>query len=113
MHEMKLKEKYFNYMKNGTKRIELRLNDEKRRKIKVGDKIKFIKYPSFDDELIVEVVDLLKYDSFEELISNYDISLLADKSITKEKLLKILEEFYTKEEQEKYGVLGIKIKLDK
>lgn len=40
-HEMKLKAQFFNYIKNGTKRIELRLNDEKRRKIKLGDTIKF------------------------------------------------------------------------
>ena len=28
IHEMKLQPKYFNYILNGTKRIELRLNDE-------------------------------------------------------------------------------------
>lgn len=31
LHQMKLQPEYFNYVKNGTKRIELRLNDEKRR----------------------------------------------------------------------------------
>ena len=35
IHEMKLQEEYFNYIKNGTKRIELRLLDEKRKKIKI------------------------------------------------------------------------------
>lgn len=29
-HEMKLQDKYYNYILNGTKRIELRLYDEKR-----------------------------------------------------------------------------------
>ena len=33
-HEMNLQDKYFNFIKNGTKRIELRLYDEKRRKIR-------------------------------------------------------------------------------
>ena len=42
-HEMKLQPKYFDYILNGTKRIEIRLNDEKRKKIKLGDKIKFLK----------------------------------------------------------------------
>lgn len=41
IHEMKLSPKYYNFIKNGTKRIEIRLNDEKRQKLKVGDKIKF------------------------------------------------------------------------
>ena len=42
-HEMKLQPKNFDYILNGTKRIEIRLNDEKRKKIKLGDKIKFLK----------------------------------------------------------------------
>lgn len=29
MHNMKLQEKYYNYILNGTKRIEIRLYDEK------------------------------------------------------------------------------------
>ncbi|MBR2741341.1 hypothetical protein IKD98_01090 [Candidatus Saccharibacteria bacterium] len=40
-HEMGLQSKYFDYIKNGTKRIELRLFDEKRRQINIGDTIEF------------------------------------------------------------------------
>ena len=36
-HEMGLQSKYFDYIKNDTKRIELRLFDEKRQKIRLGD----------------------------------------------------------------------------
>ena len=32
IHEMKLQSRYYDYILNGTKRIEIRLNDEKRRK---------------------------------------------------------------------------------
>ena len=38
-HILKLQPKYFEYIKNGTKRIELRLYDEKRQKIAIGDTI--------------------------------------------------------------------------
>ena len=41
IHNMKLRSKYFECIKTGTKRIELRLNDEKRSKIKIGDEIIF------------------------------------------------------------------------
>ena len=41
LHKMKLNESPFNRMKKGTKTIEFRLFDEKRQKIKVGDKIEF------------------------------------------------------------------------
>ena len=41
MHEMKLRPKYYDFILNGTKRIEIRLNDEKRKKIKQDDLIEF------------------------------------------------------------------------
>lgn len=108
MHEMNLQDTYYKYIDNGTKRIELRVNDEKRRKIKIGDTITFTNLTT-NEKLLVRVVDLLYYDNFEKLIDDNDIAVLADKSITKEELLNILSEFYTKEEQEEYGVVGIKI----
>jgi ASC-1-like (ASCH) protein len=40
-HILKLKPKYFNYINKGTKIIELRLYDEKRQKISIGDTIIF------------------------------------------------------------------------
>ena len=36
-HQMSLQSKYFDYIKKGTKRKELRLFDEKRQKIRLGD----------------------------------------------------------------------------
>ena len=111
IHEMKLQPKYYNYILNGTKRIELRLNDEKRQIIKVGDKIKFLKEPNLNESFEVKVIELIKYNSFIDLFNDYDISILSNKSMSKEKLLKDLEKFYTKEKQKKYGVVGIKIEL--
>ncbi len=111
IHELKLQPKYYNYILNGTKRIELRLYDEKRQKIKIGDTIKFLKEPNLEESFNVKVVDLLRYNSFDELFKDYDISILSDKSETKENLKEALEEFYTKEKQEQYGVVGIKIEL--
>ena len=46
-HEMNLQPKYFDFIKDGTKRIELRLYDEKRQLIRLGDIIEFTKS---DDE---------------------------------------------------------------
>lgn len=112
-HKMRLHPKYYECMLNGTKRIEVRLNDEKRRLIKIGDTITFYKMPDEKESLSVKVIDLLHYDSFEELLNDYDISIVADKDDTKENLIKILGEFYSKEEQDKYGILGIKIELIK
>lgn len=111
IHEMKLQPKYFNYILNGTKRIELRLNDEKRQTIKVGDTIKFLKEPNLDESFFVKVIELIKYNSFLEMFNDYDISILSDNSMSKEELLNDLEKFYTKEKQQTYGVLGIRFEL--
>ena len=111
IHEMKLQPEYFNFILNGTKRIEIRLNDEKRQNIKLGDKIKFLKEPYLNESFEAQFIGLLRYNSFEEMFKDYDISILSDKSMTKEELISVLEQFYTKEKQEKYGVLGIRIEL--
>ena len=109
LHQLKLQERFFNYIQNGTKRIELRLYDEKRRTINLGDEIEFLKLPDLNDKLRVKVCGLLRYNSFSDLFKDFDISILADKSMSKEELLNVLQEFYTTEEQQKYGVLGIRI----
>ena len=110
-HEMKLQPKYYDFIRYGTKRIELRLLDEKRQKIKVGDTITFLKEPELQESFQAKVIDLLKYNSFEELLNDFPISLLADESMTKEELKNALEQFYPKEKQEQYGVVGIKLDL--
>lgn len=110
-HEMKLQPEYYNFIINGTKRIEIRLNDEKRQLIKIGDIIEFKKEPDLNDSFKAKVVGLLRYASFEDMFKDFDISILADKSMTKKELKNVLEKFYTKEKQMQYGVLGIRIEL--
>ena len=108
-HEMNLQPKYFDFIKNGTKRIELRLYDEKRSKIQLGDIIEFSK--SGNDKLEAEVIGLLRYKNFTDLFEDFDISILADGSMTKQELLDILSEFYTPKKQAEYGVLGIRLQV--
>jgi Uncharacterized conserved protein len=109
VHEMNLQSKYFDFIKDGTKRIELRLYDGKRRSIQLEDIIEFAK---FDDEKFkAEVVGLLRYNSFADLFEDFDISILADSSMTKQELLEVLGEFYSEEKQAEFGVIGIRIKL--
>ena len=108
---MKLQPEYYNFILNGTKRIEIRLYDEKRQGIKLGDTIKFLKEPELSETFNAKVIGLLRYNSFEDMFKDFDISIFADESMTKEELIKVLEQFYTKEKQEQYGVLGIRIEL--
>ncbi len=110
MHKMKLQNDFYHYIKNGTKRIEIRLNDEKRKLIKEKDIIEFENNMN-KEKLKARVIELKIFSSFDELVNFYDISLLADKNYKKEKLIKELNKFYSKDEQNKYGSIAIRIDL--
>ena len=110
-HKMKLQPEYYNFILNGTKRIEIRLFDEKRQQIKIGDTIKILKEPELNESFNAKVIGLLRYNTFEDMFKDFDISVLSDSSMTKEELIAVLEQFYTKEKQKQYGVLEIRIEL--
>lgn len=106
IHKMKLNESPFERIKNGTKTIEFRLYDEKRRKIKIGDKIEFSKLPDLQEVILVDVIDLYREESFEKLFKK----LYTDEEEIKSKT-KSMYNFYSPEKEKEYGVLGIKISL--
>ena len=108
-HKMHLKDPYFSYIKDGTKRIELRLFDDKRRRIDLGDLIEFS--GSNDKSVQARVVGLLHYDSFVDLCKDFNIAILADKAATKDDLMATLNEFYSPEKQVQFGVIGIRFEL--
>lgn len=107
LHKMKLNENPFENIKNGTKTIEFRLYDEKRQKIKIGDKIEFSKLPDLQEQLIVDVIDLYREDSFEKLFRK----LYKDEEEIKLKTNSMYK-YYSPEKEKQYGVLGIIISLD-
>lgn len=112
-HIMKLQPKYFEYIKYGTKKVELRLNDEKRKNIKIGDKIIFKKEPELKEEIYAKIVGITKKRTFKELTDSLNICEYADISENEEEFLQDLYKFYTKEQEEKYGVIGIEIELER
>ena len=57
------------------------------------------------------MIGLLRYKSFADLFEDFDISILADVSMTKQELLEVLGEFYSEKKQAEFGVIGIRIKL--
>ena len=111
VHKMKLNKGPFERIKNGTKTIELRLNDEKRQLLKIKDQIEFTNRENME-QLLVEIKNLYHYPSFDELYKHFDkVSMGYKEDETADP--KDMEEYYTKEEQEKYGVLGIEITVIK
>ncbi len=110
IHEMKLQNQPFISIKNGVKNIEMRLYDEKRKLLAPDDKIRFTNILN-GETILVKVVALHVFASFEELYKHFNkISLGYDKK--EEALPSDMEKYYSKEEQSKYGVVGIEIKVE-
>lgn len=107
IHKMRLVDFAFKEIKSGKKDIEVRLNDEKRQLIQIGDIIEF-SHIDTGEVLRVEVINLYKCNNFKELFDNFDNKRLGLKD---NDTYEIMNHFYTKEEQKKYGALGIEVKL--
>ena len=111
-HIMKLHPDPFAKIKDGSKTIELRLHDEKRQCISIGDTIRFINTESAADAVVVRVRDLFIFDSFEELYKHLP---LMECGYTEEDIHTAspddMEMYYSKEKQRQYGVIGIQISL--
>ena len=110
LHKMKLQEDPFERIKNGTKTVEFRLYDEKRRTIQIGDEIEFSKLPELQEKLLVKGIDLYKEESFEKLFKKVFVGEDKEKIIEK---AKSMNRFYTPEQEKEYGVVGIKIEIIK
>jgi ASC-1-like (ASCH) protein len=96
----------FENIKKGLKKMEIRLYDEKRQKIKKGNIIKIINRENPSQELFVKVIGLSRFPSFKKLFE-----VFGDKINSYEK--KILKRIYSKADEEKYGILVIHFELVK
>ncbi len=102
----------FDKIKNRKKTIEIRLYDEKRRGVKVGDVIVFSRLPDKEEKIKVKVVGLSIFKSFHDLISHFDKSKFGhDQALSIEDQIQLQREHYTPEEEKQNGVVGIHIKL--
>lgn len=105
-----LHEDVFEIVKNGTKDIEVRINDEKRRKLKIGDTLIFLKRPLENEQIKATVTNLEYYANFEELINHCEMKRIYLEGYTREMYLKEMARFYTEEEQKENGVVAIYFK---
>jgi len=109
LHKMKLWNNPFEMIKTGYKTIEMRLNDEKRNLIKIGDYIEFTN-TSTNEILVCLVTNIYKYSNFDELYSTHDkksIGYKEDEIANPKDMLK----YYSQENIDKYGVVGIEIEI--
>ncbi len=109
--KMKLKLEPFKKTKEGTKKIELRLFDEKRQSINLGDTIVFSEIDNPSNTLKVKVIGLSRFNSFGDLLRSLDLIACGwEKVLDLESMINQMRNYYSEEEL-KYGVLGIHFEL--
>ena len=112
IHYMKLNDAPFERIKSGKKTVELRLYDEKRRKICIGDKIIFSNIFDENAKLIVMVKALYICETFKDLFEEISLEECGNpKDMSIEAAVEHMREYYSVEDEQKYGIIGIKIIL--
>lgn len=109
VHKMNLWNDSFQKIKDKTKTIEMRLCDEKRSLISVDDIIEFTNTKN-SEILECIVTNLHKYKNFDELYKHHNkisIGYSEDEIANPEDMLA----YYSIEKIEKYGVVGIEIRI--
>jgi len=107
-HRMSLRTEPFLKIACGEKRVELRLLDEKRGAIRVGDRIVFSHTENPSEVIRVRVIGLHAYRSFDEIARDFSSRELgfADGA---ESLGDRMRSYYSDEDVQKYGALAIRI----
>ena len=108
-HCMNLHPSPFKKIVDGTKIIEIRLNDDKRKLIKVEDQIEFSSRENSNEKIYVEVISLDYFKNFKELCEAYPP--IEYGSVSKDEYVKMYK-YYSQEDENKYGVLAIKFKVN-
>ena len=111
IHKMGLYEEDFESIKKGKKKVEVRLNDTKRRKMNVGDLIEFMNVPNQNETLTIEVAELRKYNTFKEMYQKIPFKDFDCEDWTMKEMLEGTYEIYTPEQEKEWGTLAITMKL--
>ena len=105
---MSVRHKYFELIKSGQKDIELRAYDEKRKKMKAGDKFLLFDAENPDQSIICEILNMHVAPDFESLFKNLDIKRSGFQNL--DELIDVVTKFVSREELQREQVVGIEIK---
>lgn len=112
IHYMKLKPEPFDQIACGNKTFELRLNDEKRQLLKVGDQIVFANTTDPSLKIVTQILNIYHFADFADLYKELPLDKCGYLPEELENASPVdMTAYYGIEAQEKYGVLGIEIRL--
>lgn len=113
IHRMKLQKKEFDNIKYNSKIIEVRLNDEKRKKINVGDKIIFHNVLLLEESISVKVEGIFKFSTFKEVYMRFSNKDFGYPGLDINEMLKNIYGIYDEEKEKEYGIIAIKFVIEK
>lgn len=108
LYEMRLQPAPYAAIENGKKTVELRLYDEKRRKVKAGDFILFTNLQT-EQSLYTQVLAVTVFQDFERLYAAYDKTSLGY-AADEEANPTDMQAYYSAEDIQKFGVVAIELK---
>jgi len=108
MRLMRVKRKYFDFIKNGTKTLEVRVGYDNIKRIRPGEKIRLA---CRDATIIIYVNDVRNYSTFEEMLKKENPQLIAPE-LSGNEVLNIFKEIYPPH-LEKLGVFVLDISVEK
>ena len=113
-HSMKLCPQPFEQISMGEKTIELRLNDEKRQKIKVGDTVLFTHTERAEKQLIAKVIGVHVFRDFAQRYKTLPLDKCGYSAAELPTAnYQDMYAYYTPEQENRFGVVGIEIALCK
>jgi len=96
---MHLHEIPFRAIERGEKKIEVRLFDEKRQAISVGDVIEFLLRPDNTKKIEKKIVALHRFPTFADFYNVYPAELSISDA----------RDYYSSEDEQRYGVLAVEL----
>jgi ASC-1-like (ASCH) protein len=111
LYQLKVHEEPFERMQKGERVLEIRLFDEKRQRLKLGDWIEFADANDMKKTIRAEIIGLIRYKTFGDIVDDMPAALLGYEESEKGYLKSSMYEIFTKEEEAANGVLGIRIRL--
>lgn len=104
--QLNVQEPYLSFILNGQKTIEGRLNKGKFKDLQIGD---ILIIGSEENKFIIN--KLTTYQSFREMLEKEGIENVIPDKNTLDEAEGVYHNFYTKEQEEEFGVVAIGIKL--
>ena len=106
---MSLRPEYYEMVRSGEKDIELRLYDEKRRRMRNGDTVLIYNAQNRNDYIRAKIVRLHIARSFADLATKISMPRTGFASLNA--LMSVVSKFHDAEMESKYGIVGIELEI--